>query len=156
MDAELERTVRTVLAQERFGVLATAADGRIHTATILFAETPEWELVYAIRPETLKAQLAYTSPEVAFQVDNRTVVDTDRTRFVRIGFEGVLRRVAREDPRWQEYCKVYTAKLPIGRALLEHPEIELHVLTPWTVRVAVGGQAAEDIPITVPEMPART
>jgi hypothetical protein len=153
LDAQLERTVRDVLAQEQFGVLATAADGRIHTSTILYAETPEWELIHAIRPATLKAQLAYASPDVAFQVDNRAVVGKDRGGFVRISFEGVLRQVPREHPRWQSYRDIYAKKLTAGGPLLENPEIELHVLTPWTVRVAIGGQAAEDIPITVPSAP---
>jgi nitroimidazol reductase NimA-like FMN-containing flavoprotein (pyridoxamine 5'-phosphate oxidase superfamily) len=153
VDPELEQTVRAVLAQERFGVLATAADGRIHTATILFAETPEWELVHAIRPATLKAQLAYAAPEAAFQVDNRAVVDADRTRFVRVGFEGVLRRVPRDDPAWEKLHDVYTAKLPAGRVLLENPEVELHVLTPWTVRVAIGGHPAADMPVGLPDTP---
>jgi nitroimidazol reductase NimA-like FMN-containing flavoprotein (pyridoxamine 5'-phosphate oxidase superfamily) len=150
---ETEQTLRALLKQERFGVLATAADGRIHTATILFAETPEWELVHAIRPATLKAQLAYAAPEVAFQVDNRAVVDADRTGFVRVSFEGVLRRIARDDPHWQKLHDLYTAKLPAGRALLENPEVELHVLTPWTVRVAIGGRTAEDMPLPLPDTP---
>jgi hypothetical protein len=154
LDAQLERTVRDVLAQEQFGVLATAADGRIHTSTILYAETPRWELVHAIRPATLKAQLAYASPDVAFQVDNRSLVEKDRGGFVRISFEGVLSQIPREHPRWQHYHDIYAKKLTAGGPLLENPEIELHVLTPWTVRVAIGGQAAEDIPIALPGEPS--
>jgi hypothetical protein len=154
LDPQQERTVREVLARERFGVLATAADGRMHTSTILFAETPDWELVCAIRPLTLKAQLAYASPDVAFQVDNREVVEKDRGGFVRISFEGVLHHIPREHPRWQYYHDVYAKKLPAGGPLLENPEIELHVLSPWTVRVALGGLPSEDIPITMPEEPA--
>lgn len=153
MDAQLERAVRDVLAREQFGVLATAADGRIHTSTILYAETPEWELIHAIRPATLKAQLAYASPDVAFQVDNRAVVGKDRASFVRISFEGVLRQIPRDHPRWQHYREIYAKKLTAGGPLLENPEIELYVLTSWTVRAAVGGQAAVDIPIAIPEEP---
>jgi nitroimidazol reductase NimA-like FMN-containing flavoprotein (pyridoxamine 5'-phosphate oxidase superfamily) len=140
-----------MLARERFGVLATAADGRIHTATILFAETPEWELVCAIRPLTLKAQLAYASPDVAFQVDNRSVAEKDRAGFVRVSFEGVLRHIPRRHPRWQHYHDIYAKKLPAGGPILANPAIELHVLSPWLVRVAIGGRPPEDIPIALPE-----
>lgn len=147
MDEELERTAREVLAGEWFGVLVTAAGGRLHTSTVLFAETPGWELVHAIRPATLKAHLSSTAPEAAFQVDNRGVTATDRTRFTRIGFEGMLRRVPRDDRAWQRYHDIYAAKLPFGAAVLDHPEVELYVLTPWTLRVAVGARPAEDIPV---------
>jgi hypothetical protein len=151
LDEQLERAVRAVLAKERFGVLATAADGRIHTSTVLFAETPGWELVHAIRPVTLKAQLSYTSPDVAFQVDNRAVVDTDRTSFIRLSFEGVLRRIPRDHPAWRRYHDIYTTKVPAGWALLQNPEIDLHVLTPWTLRVAIGGRPAEDVAVPLPD-----
>ena len=147
MDEDLERTVRAVLAGEQFGVLATAANGRLHTSTILFAGGPGWELVFAIRPATLKAHLSRISPAVAFQVDNRAVTATDRTRFIRAGFEGTLRQVPRDDPSWQRYHGIYAAKLPFGATVLQNPEVELYVLTPWTLRVAIGARPAEDIPV---------
>jgi hypothetical protein len=151
MDETLRQAVREVLAGERFGVLAVAANGRLHTATILFAETPDWELVHAIRPVTLKAQLSAVAPTVAFQVDNRAVTATDRSRFTRVSFEGELRHVPRDDPDWQRYQGVYAAKLPFGGRVLASPEVELYVLTPWTVRVALGGAPAEDFPVLPPD-----
>ena len=147
MDEDLERTLRDVLAGEQFGVLATAANGRLHTSTILFAEGPGWVLIYAIRPATLKAHLSRISSAAAFQVDNRAVTATDRTRFVRAGFEGTLRQVPRDDPMWQRYHDIYAAKLPFGATVLQNPEVELYVLTPWTLRVAAGARPAEDIPV---------
>jgi hypothetical protein len=157
MNEEIERTARDVLAGEQFGVLAVAAAERIHTATILFAESPDWELVHAIRPPTLKARLSSLAPRVAFQVDNRAVTATDRTHFVRIGLEGALRHVGRDDPGWQRYHDIYAAKFPFGDALLQEPEVELYVLTPAVMRVAVGAQPAVDIALSSPyegEMPA--
>ncbi len=152
MDEELERTVRELLAGEQFGVLATTAGGRLHTATILFAEADSWETVHAIRPLTLKAQLAYLSPHAAFQVDNRSVTQTDRSRFIRAGFEGTLRHVSRDDPDWERYRDAYAAKLPFGAALLDDPEIELHVLTPSLLRVAAGAHPAEDFAVAPREL----
>ncbi|MFN8556164.1 MAG: hypothetical protein U0531_02025 [Dehalococcoidia bacterium] len=149
-DPDVERVVREVLAAEQFGVLASSADGWLHTSTILFAVTPAWELVHAIRPATLKAQLSYTSPRVSFQVDNRAVVAEDRTRFARIGFEGTLRRTPRHDPSWRSYLDVFAAKYAFAADLLQHAEIDLHVLTPWTVRVAVGAAPAEDYNVPPP------
>ncbi|MBI2761456.1 MAG: hypothetical protein HYX51_08535 [Chloroflexi bacterium] len=152
MDDELEQVLRGVLAGERFGVLATSAHGRLHTATILFAETQAWELIHAIRPATLKAHHASVSPDVAFQVDNRATVAEDRSGFIRAGFEGTLRRVQPGDPSWEDYHTAFSNKLPFGAALLSSPEIALYVLTPSVVRVAIGAQPPRDIAITAPEM----
>jgi hypothetical protein len=146
----LEQIARRLLASEQFGVLATAVDGHLHTATILFAETPDWELVHVIRPATLKAQMSAASPRVAFQVDNRGTVATDRTAFTRLSFEGTLRRVPREDPDWQRYHDVFAAKFPFGATLLRSPEVDIYVLTPERVRIAVGAHPPVDIAIPPP------
>lgn len=148
MDAELERQMREVLATQQFGVLATHGDGRLHTATIHFAETPELELVHAIRPVTLKAQQATHNPQAAFQVDNRGVLMESRDRFTRIGFEGTLRLVTEDDLDYEEFRRAFAAKLPVGQQLLSHPEISLYVLRPSVIRLAVGGAPAEDISVS--------
>lgn len=153
MDEDLEQRARDVLAEEQFGVLATAAAGRLHTATILFAASPDWELVFAIRPPTLKAQLAYIAPRVAFQVDNRRVTATDREAFVRIGFEGTLARLERGSEAWQHGHDLFAAKFTFGADLLAQPEIELHLLMPALMRVAVGAHAPTDIEIPAPPPP---
>lgn len=146
----LEQLARRVLAGEQFGVLATAVGGHLHTATILFAETPEWELVHVIRPATLKAQMSAASPRVAFQVDNRGAVAADRTAFTRLSFEGTLRRVPRDHPDWQRYHDVFAAKFPFGATLLRSPEVDIYVLTPERVRIAVGAHPPVDIAIPTP------
>ncbi len=90
-------------------------------------------------------------------VGRRAVTATDRTHFVRIGLEGALRHVGRDDPGWQRYHDIYAAKFPFGDALLQEPEVELYVLTPAVMRVAVGAQPAVDIALPSPyegEMPA--
>ena len=148
MDPALERQMREVLAAERFGVLVTLHGGRLHTSTIHFAETEEMELVHAIRPATLKAQLAAGNPRVAFQVDNRGVLMESRERFTRIGFEGTLRLVPEDDPDYESYADVFAAKLPVGRRLLAHPDIALYVLRPALIRLAVGAAPAEDVTVT--------
>ncbi len=146
----LEQIARRVLASEQFGVLATAVQGHLHTATILFAETPDWELVHVIRPATLKAQMSAASPRVAFQVDNRATVAVDRTAFTRLSFEGTLRRVPRDDPDWQFYHDIVAGKFPFGATLLRSPEVDIYVLTPERVRIAVGGYPPVDIAIGPP------
>src|SRR5581483_2287868 len=147
MDDALERTVREVLARERFGVLATAARGRLHTSTILFAAGPELELVFAVRPATQKAHLASVSPSVAFQVDNRDDVAGDRAGFTRLSFQGSLHRSPHHNALWQHYHDVYAAKLPFGDTLFASPEIELYVLSPTLLRVAIGPRPPQDIPL---------
>jgi hypothetical protein len=151
MDEHVERTVRDLMLAERFGVLATAADGRVHASTILFAATPAWELVHAIRPATLKAHLISASPTAAFQVDNRSVVETDRNGFVRVTFEGAVRRLYRGDPAWSDYHEVFAGRHPFGAALLSSPEIEMYVLTPEVMRIAIGAAPPEDIHVARPE-----
>ena len=146
----LEQLARRVLAGEQFGVLATAVGGHLHTATILFAETQEWELVHVIRPATLKAQMSAASPRVAFQVDNRGAVAADRTAFTRLSFEGTLRRVPRDHPDWQRYHDVFAAKFPFGATLLRSPEVDIYVLTPERVRIAVCAHPPVDIAIPPP------
>ena len=150
MDEATERAVHETLTDERFGVLALAALGRLHTATVLFARTPAGELVYAIRPATLKAQLAAVAPTAAFHIDNRAIADTDRTRFTRIAIEGSMRLVSREDAAWGSYQRVYAEKLPFGEAILANNAVEMYVLTPRIMRVAVGGHSAEDITLSPP------
>ena len=147
MDRALERQMRAVLADEHFGVLATLDDGRLHTATIHFAETPELELVHAIQPASLKARLAAGNPRVAFQVDNRGVLHESRDRFTRISFEGRLRRVPDDDPAYESLRRVFAAKLPVGDRLLAYPEVALYVLQPDMIRIAVGAQPAVDLPV---------
>ena len=149
---ELEQALRELVAAEQFGVLATMAMGRLHTATILFAGAADWELVFAIRPATLKAQLAAGYPRVAFQVDNRAVTANDRRAFLRAGFEGTLRHVPRAEADWERYQACYAAKLPFGADLLAQPELELYVLTTSTLRLAGGGDAAEDVAVPPPTL----
>ena len=148
MDPALERQMREVLAAEHFGVLATLHGGRLHTATIHFAETDELELVHAIRPVTLKARQVAADPRVAFQVDNRGVLLESRNRFTRVSFEGTLRVVPEDDPDYDGYRLAFAAKLPVGDRLLSHPEIALYVLRPSLIRLAVGAAPAEDVSVT--------
>jgi hypothetical protein len=148
MDAALEQQMREVLAREQFGVLATLADGRLHTATIHFAETDDLELIHAIQPVTLKAEQAATNPRVAFQVDNRGILMESRVRFTRIGFEGVLTAITDDDPDYGAYRRRFAEKLPVGERLLSHPSIALYVLRPSRIRLAIGAAPAEDITVT--------
>ncbi len=148
MDQTMEKQMREVLSKERFGVLATLFNGRLHTATIHFAETDDLELVHAIRPDTLKAEQAAANPRVAFQVDNRGILMESRERFTRISIEGRLRRVPDDDPDYAGYRRTFANKLPVGDRLLAHPEIALYVLHPSVIRLAIGAATAEDVSVT--------
>lgn len=149
MDAALDRLMRETLASQQFGVLATIFSGRLHTATIHFAETPRLELAFAIRPATLKASHIEANPKAAFQVDNRDILPQSRERFTRIGFEGTVRKVEDGDPAYQTYRQTFADKLPVGARLLTEPDIALYVFTPVMVRIAAGGMVPEDVEITV-------
>ncbi|MGD9890024.1 MAG: pyridoxamine 5'-phosphate oxidase family protein [Dehalococcoidia bacterium] len=148
MDQEMERQMRDVLAKERFGVLATLFGGRLHTATIHFAETDDLELIHAIRRDTLKAEQAAANPRVVFQVDNRGILMESRDRFARISIEGTLHQVPEDDPDYEGYRRTFADKLPVGDRLLAHPEIALYILRPSVIRLAIGAATAEDITVT--------
>lgn len=148
MDQAAERQMREVLAKERFGVLATLFGGRLHTATIHFAETDDLELVHAIRRDTLKAEQAAANPRAAFQVDNRGILLESRDRFTRISFEGAIHQMSEDDPDYEGYRRTFTDKLPVGDRLLAHAEIALYVLRPSLIRLAIGAASAEDISVT--------
>lgn len=158
MDEGLERQMRGVLAAQQFGVLATLFGGRLHTATVHYAETPQLELVYAIKPASLKAQLVAGNPHAAFQVDNRDAVSSSREGFTRISIEGAVRAVPPDDPNHESFARAYREKLPVGAAILESPEVTLYVLRPSLIRIAVGAAPAEDIAIAYddpsPPLPA--
>jgi nitroimidazol reductase NimA-like FMN-containing flavoprotein (pyridoxamine 5'-phosphate oxidase superfamily) len=156
MDEATERQLREVMDGERFGVLATYAEGRLHTATIHFATTDRWELVHAIRPETLKAEQAAADPRVAFQVDNRGILLESRARFTRISLEGTLRQVPEGDAEYNRYRQAFADKLPVGEQLLTHPEIEMYVLTPSHIRLAVGASPAEEFELQIEPPAAET
>ena len=144
----MEQQMREVLAKERFGVLATLFSGRLHTATIHFAETDDLELVHAIRRGTLKAEQAAANPRVAFQIDNRGILMESRDRFTRISFEGTLHQVSELHPEYESYRRTFADKFPVGDRLLAHPEIDLFVLRPVVIRLAIGAATAEDITVT--------
>lgn len=148
MDQAAEQQMRDVLTKERFGVLATLFSGRLHTATIHFAETDDLELVHAIRTDTLKAEQVAANPRVAFQVDNRGILLESRERFTRISFEGAMYQVSQDDPAYEGYRRIFTDKLPVGDRLLAHPEIALYVLRPSLIRLAIGAASAEDISVS--------
>lgn len=148
MDDGLERQMRSVLASQQFGVLATLFGGRLHTATVHYAETPHLELVYAIKPASLKAQLMTGNPHAAFQVDNREDVPRSRQEFTRISIEGEVRAVPPDDPDHESFARAYREKLPVGAAILDSAEVTLYVLRPSLIRVAVGAAPAEDIAIS--------
>lgn len=148
MDAALERAMRETLAAEQFGVLATIFEGRLHTATVHVAETPELEMVFAIRPTTLKARLADGNPRATLQVDNRAVAVSHPQAFLRLSFEGLLRVVPEDDGEYGFYRKVFADKLPVGEEVLASPGMDLYVLRPFRVRIAQGGNPAQDVTIT--------
>lgn len=156
MDEELERQMRGVLASQQFGVLATLYGGRLHTATVHYAETPQLALVYAIKPASLKAQLIAGNAHAAFQVDNRDAVPSSPERFIRISIEGDVRAVPPDDTSHESFARVYREKLPVGAAILESAEVALYVLRPNLIRVAVGAAPAEDIAISYDDPLATT
>lgn len=148
MDDEREQQIRALLADEVFGVLVLQGRERLHTATIHFAHTEDFEFVYAIDPVTLKGQLAVSGGQATFQVDNRALATRQPERFVRLSVEGSIGRVADEHPEQAEYRRVYQEKLAAGAQILASPTIALYVLRPMRMRIAVGGESAEDLAIT--------
>jgi hypothetical protein len=145
METDLEQAVRAALASETFGVLVTLDEEHLHTATVLFAEAPDWRIVIAARAHTRKARMAVKGVRAAFHVDTRGVAATERQSFTRIGFEGHIRRLPRGGVTFEMYRRMYVEKLPLGKFLLTDPDIYLHLFEPTTMRVAVGGRRPVDV-----------
>src|SRR5581483_11902125 len=114
METDLEQAARAALAAEEFGVLVMADAEHLHTSTVLFAETPNWHIIFAARPHTRKAKIASSGGRAAFHVDTRSMTAQDRQAFTRIGFEGRVRRLPRGGPLYEMHRRMYVEKLPLG------------------------------------------
>jgi hypothetical protein len=150
METDLEQAAREALATEEFGVLVMADAEHLHTSTVLFAETPDWRIIFAARPHTRKAKMASSGGRAAFHVDTRSMTTQDRQAFTRIGFEGRVHRLPRGGRLYEMHRRMYVEKLPLGKFLLTDPDIHLHVLEPASMRVAVGGRLPVDVDLSRP------
>jgi hypothetical protein len=150
MESDLEQAARTALAGEEFGVLVMVDAERIHTSTVLFAETPNWCIVFAARAHTRKAKMAAAGMRAAFHVDTRGSITEDRQSFTRIGFDGQVYRLPRGGAKHEMYRRMYVEKLPLGKFLLTDPDIYLHLFEPATLRIAVGGRMPVDVELNRP------
>jgi hypothetical protein len=150
METDLEQAARVALAREVFGVLVMVDTERIHTSTVLFAETPDWCIIFAARPHTRKARMASAGARAAFHVDTRGTAGEDRQAFTRMSFEGRVQRLPRGGPKYEMYRRMYVEKLPLGKFLLTDPDIYLHLFASHSLRIAVGGRLPVDVELGRP------
>ena len=107
----LEEALR--VAHSQFGgTLATihADDGTPYPAFVLFHLTDEGEVVYGSVTESQHTRDTVATPEVAFLIDNRDVLGYDWPAFDRVTVEGTAERIEPDDPRYDSYFEVLTAK----------------------------------------------
>ena len=107
----LEEALR--VAHSQFGgTLATihADDGTPYPAFVLFHLTDEGEVVYGSVTESQHTRDTVAIPEVAFLIDNRDVLGYDWPAFDRVTVEGTAERIEPDDPRYDSYFEVLTAK----------------------------------------------
>ena len=107
----LEEALR--VAHSQFGgTLATihADDGTPYPAFVLFHLTDEGEVVYGSVTESQHTRDTVAIPEVAFLIDNRDVLGYDWPAFDRVTVEGTAERIDPDDPRYDSYFEVLTAK----------------------------------------------
>ena len=107
----LEEALR--VAHSQFGgTLATihADDGTPYPAFVLFHLTDEGEVLYGSVTESQHTRDTEVVPEVAFLIDNRDVLGYDWPAFDRVTVEGTAERIDPDDPRYDSYFEVLTAK----------------------------------------------
>jgi nitroimidazol reductase NimA-like FMN-containing flavoprotein (pyridoxamine 5'-phosphate oxidase superfamily) len=126
---EISELVRTVLASQRFAVLATESEGQPYSNLVAFAEADNLRsLLFVTGRDTKKYSNTIASKRVAVLVDNRTNQASDLDKAVAVTALGTIEEVAKD---YRGYLSaIYLSK---------HPQLEDFLRNPSTalMRVAV-------------------
>ena len=109
--SDLRRTLKEVLAAQRFCVLATQARGQPYGSLVAFAETDDLEkLVFATDRDTRKFSNLVSEPRVALVIDSRSNSDSDLRNAVAVTALGRAHEAAGDER--ERLSRVYVAKHP--------------------------------------------
>jgi nitroimidazol reductase NimA-like FMN-containing flavoprotein (pyridoxamine 5'-phosphate oxidase superfamily) len=126
---ETSELVRSLLASQRFAVIATESEGQPYSNLVAFAEADNLRsLLFVTGRDTRKYSNTLTSKRVAVLVDNRTNQPSDLERAIAVTALGTIEEVA-ADYRGR-LAAIYVSK---------HPQLEDFLRRPSTalMRVAV-------------------
>lgn len=126
---EISELVRSLLASQRFAVIATQSEGQPYSNLVAFAEADNLRsLLFVTSRDTRKYSNTIASKRVAVLVDNRTNQASDLTRAVAVTALGTIEEVATD----------YTGYLS-AIYLSKHPQLENFLRKPSNalMRVAV-------------------
>jgi nitroimidazol reductase NimA-like FMN-containing flavoprotein (pyridoxamine 5'-phosphate oxidase superfamily) len=126
---ETSELVRSLLASQRFAVIATESEGQPYTNLVAFAEADNLRsLLFVTGRHTRKYSNTLTSKGVAVLVDNRTNQPSDLERAIAVTALGTIEEVAAN-------CRGRLAAIYVSK----HPQLEDFLRRPSNalMRVAV-------------------
>jgi nitroimidazol reductase NimA-like FMN-containing flavoprotein (pyridoxamine 5'-phosphate oxidase superfamily) len=117
---ETSGIVRSLLASQRFAVIATESEGQPYSNLVAFAEADNLRsLLFVTSRDTRKYSNTIASKRVAVLVDNRTNQPSDLDRAVAVTALGTIEEVA-EDYRGH-LSAIYLSKHPQLEGFLRNP-----------------------------------
>jgi nitroimidazol reductase NimA-like FMN-containing flavoprotein (pyridoxamine 5'-phosphate oxidase superfamily) len=126
---ETSELVRSLLASQRFAVLATESEGQPYSNLVAFAEADNLRsLLFVTGRDTKKYSNTVASKRVAVLVDNRTNQPSDLDKAVAVTALGTIEEVAAD-------CRGHLAAIYLSK----HPQLEDFLRRPSNalMRVAV-------------------
>jgi nitroimidazol reductase NimA-like FMN-containing flavoprotein (pyridoxamine 5'-phosphate oxidase superfamily) len=126
---EISDLVRSLLASQRFAVIATESEGQPYSNLVAFAEADNLRsLLFVTSRDTKKYSNAIASKRVALLVDNRTNQPSDLDKAVAVTALGTIEEVSTN-------CRGYLSAIYLSK----HPQLEDFLRKPSSalMRVAV-------------------
>lgn len=121
---DLHRVVRSVLASQRFCVLATQGLGQPYGSLVAFAEADGLKhLVFATNRVTRKFSNLMSEPRVALVIDSRSNSDADLKNAIAVTALGLARETAGAER--ERLVQVYLAKHPGLAGFIGSPEVAI-------------------------------
>jgi hypothetical protein len=121
---ETAELVRSLLASQRFAVLATESEGQPYSNLVAFAEADNLKsLLFVTGRDTKKYSNTIASKKVAVLVDNRTNQASDLDKAVAVTALGTVEEVAKD---YRGYLSaIYLSKHPQLEGFLRNPSSAL-------------------------------
>ena len=126
---ELRELVESLLASQRFGVIATQSEGQPYSNLVAFAEAENLRsLLFVTSKDTKKYANSAANRRVAVLADNRTNQPSDLSSAIAVTALGTIEEVATDN-------KDYLSRIYLSK----HPQLEffLHKPSNALMRVAV-------------------
>jgi nitroimidazol reductase NimA-like FMN-containing flavoprotein (pyridoxamine 5'-phosphate oxidase superfamily) len=121
---EISELVRSVLASQRFAVIATESEGQPYSNLVAFAEADNLRsLLFVTSRDTKKYSNTIASKRVAVLVDNRTNQPSDLDKAVAVTALGTIEEVSTS---YRGYlAAIYLSKHPQLEGFLRNPSSAL-------------------------------